>query len=98
MIIFSSSIFSGSESSGIISATVIISRGIVSSRDINVSITFTEGNATGTVCIKKSLYYIYLYGTAHFKLDRAHVWHVLDTTHFSFRTRADIRALARSKT
>ena len=47
MITFSSSTFSGTESSGVISATVIISGGIVSSRDITVPITFTEGTATG---------------------------------------------------
>ena len=27
-----------------------------------------------------------MYGTAQFKVDKAHVWHVLDTTHFSFHT------------
>ena len=48
MIAFSSSTFSGSESSEVISATVIISGGVVSSSDITVPITFTEGNATGT--------------------------------------------------
>ena len=42
--------------------------------------------------------YIRTYGTAHFKLDKARVWHVLDTTHFSFRTCAGMRALARSMT
>ena len=42
--------------------------------------------------------YAHMYGTAQFKLDKAHVWHVLDTTHFSFRTRAGMRALARSMT
>ena len=47
MITFSSSTFSGTESSEVISATVIISGGIVSSRDISVPIIFTEGNATG---------------------------------------------------
>ena len=47
MITFSSSTFNGSESSGVISATVIISGGIVNSRDITVPITFTEGSATG---------------------------------------------------
>ena len=47
MITFSSSTFSGSESSGVISATVIISGGVVSISDIAVPITFTEGTATG---------------------------------------------------
>ena len=47
MITFSSSTFSGTESSGVISVTVIISGGIVSSRNITVFITFTEGTATG---------------------------------------------------
>ena len=46
-IAFPSSIISGSESSGVIMATVIISGGIVSSRDISVPITFTTGTATG---------------------------------------------------
>ena len=35
------------------------------------------------------------YSTAQFKLDKERVWHVLDTTHFSFRTHAGMRALAR---
>ena len=47
MIAFGSSTFSGSESSGVISATVIISGGIISSRDISVPVTFTPGTATG---------------------------------------------------
>ena len=53
MITFSSSTFSGTESSGVISATVIISGGIVSSRNINVPIRFSAGTATGifSVCI-----------------------------------------------
>ena len=48
MITFSSSTFSGSELSGVISATVLISGGIVSSRGITVPIIFTGGTATGT--------------------------------------------------
>ena len=44
-ITFKSSIFSGLESSGVISAIVTISGGIVSSRDISVPITFTAGTA-----------------------------------------------------
>ena len=36
------------------------------------------------------------YGTAQFKLDKARVWHVLDMTFFSFRTRAGMHALTRS--
>ena len=51
MITFSSSTFSGSESSGVISATVIISGGVVSSSDITVPITFTEGTATSILSI-----------------------------------------------
>ena len=47
MITFSSSTFSGSESSGVIPATVIILGGIISTRDITVPITFTEITATG---------------------------------------------------
>ena len=35
------------------------------------------------------------YGTAQFKVEKGHVWHVLDTTCFSFRMRADMRVLAR---
>ena len=38
------------------------------------------------------------YGTAQFKLDKARVSHVLDTTHFSFHTRAGMRVLTRSMT
>ena len=48
-ITFESSTFNGLESSGEILATVIISGGIVSSRDINVPISFTEGTATGWI-------------------------------------------------
>ena len=44
---FQSSTFNGTESSGVISATVVISGGIISSRDISVPITFTAGTATG---------------------------------------------------
>ena len=47
MITFGSLTFNGSESSGVILATVIILGGIVSSRDISVPITFTAGTATG---------------------------------------------------
>ena len=49
MITFKSSTFNGLESSGVILilATVIISRGIVSSRDISVPITFETRNRTG---------------------------------------------------
>ena len=46
-ITFESSTFSGTESSEVISATVVISGGIVSSRDISVLISFTAGTATG---------------------------------------------------
>ena len=47
MIAFRSSQFSGTESSGVISATVIISGGITSRRDISVPVTFTPATATG---------------------------------------------------
>ena len=47
MITFSSSTFDGSESSGIVSATIIISGGVVSSKDINIPISFTPGTAIG---------------------------------------------------
>ena len=47
MITFTSSTFSGLESSGVISATIAISGGIVSSKDINIPIIFKEGNASG---------------------------------------------------
>ena len=42
------------------------------------------------------LYIRMQYGTAQFKVDKARVWHVLDTTHFSFRTSAGMHALTRS--
>ena len=48
MITFSSSTFDGSESSGIISATIIISGGVVSSKDVNIPISFTPETALGT--------------------------------------------------
>lgn len=47
MITFSSSTFDGSESSGIVSATIIMSGGVVSSKDINISVSFTPGTALG---------------------------------------------------
>ena len=47
MITFTSSTFSGLESSGVISASITISGGIVSSKDINISIMLTQGNASG---------------------------------------------------
>ena len=47
LITFTSSTFSGLESSGVISATIAISGGIVSSKDINIPIIFKEGNASG---------------------------------------------------
>ena len=47
LIAFTSSTFSGLESSGVISASIAISGGIVSSKDINIPITFTEGTASG---------------------------------------------------
>ena len=49
MITFSSSTFSGTESSQVISATVVIAGGIVSSSDISVPITFTPGTALGNI-------------------------------------------------
>ena len=48
MITFGSSTFNGTETSEVISTTVVISGGIVSSRNINVSISITAGNATGS--------------------------------------------------
>ena len=47
LIAFTSSIFSGLESSRVISTTIAISGGIVSSKDINIKITFIEGSASG---------------------------------------------------
>ena len=47
LITFTSSTFSGLESSGVISASATISGGIVSSQNINIPITFTTGNASG---------------------------------------------------
>ena len=47
LVSFTSSTFSGLESSGIISASVTVSGGIVSSENINIPITFTTGNASG---------------------------------------------------
>ena len=47
MITFQSSTFSGTESSEVVSATVLISGGIVSSSDISVPIMFTQGTAIG---------------------------------------------------
>ena len=44
---FQSLTFNGTESSGVISATVVISGGIVSSRDISVSIFLNGVTATG---------------------------------------------------
>ena len=49
MIAFESSTFNGSESSGVVTVTVILLEGIVSSKDISVPITFTKENATGTM-------------------------------------------------
>ena len=45
LITFTSSTFSGLESSGVISANITILGGIVSSKDINIPITFTSGTA-----------------------------------------------------
>ena len=47
LITFTSSTFSGLESSGVISASITISGGIVSSEDINIPITFTQGSTSG---------------------------------------------------
>ena len=44
---FSSSTFDGSESSGIVSATIIISGGVVSSKDFNIPVSFIPGTAVG---------------------------------------------------
>ena len=51
MITFESSTFNGSESSGVVTVTVILLEGIVSSKDISVPITFTTENATGTMYV-----------------------------------------------
>ena len=50
-IAFESSTFSGLESSGVISATVMISGGITSSRDISVPVTMSPGTAIGIVTL-----------------------------------------------
>ena len=47
LITFTLSTFSGLESSTVVSASITISGGIVSSKDINIPITFTTGNASG---------------------------------------------------
>ena len=47
LITFTSSTCSGLESSGVISTTIAILGGIVSSEDINITITFIEGSASG---------------------------------------------------
>ena len=44
---FSSSTFDGLESSGIVPVTIIISGGVVSSKDINISVSFTPVTAIG---------------------------------------------------
>ena len=49
MITFESPTFNGSESSGVVTVTVVLLDGIVSSKDISVPITFTKENATGTM-------------------------------------------------
>ena len=56
LITFTSSIFSGLESSGVISATIAISGGIVSSKDINIPITFIEEIASGQFYVSKKLH------------------------------------------
>ena len=53
MVTFESSTFNGSESSGVVTVTVILLEGIVSSKDISVPITFTKENATGTMYYKR---------------------------------------------
>ena len=47
VIAFTSSVFSGLESSAMLSSTVTIAGGVISSIDINVPVTFTAGTATG---------------------------------------------------
>ena len=47
LITFTSSKFSGLESSEVISANIAISGGIVSSENINIPVMFTQGNASG---------------------------------------------------
>ena len=48
-ITFQSSTFNGTETSEVITATVEIEGGIVSSRAISVPVMFTQGTATGTL-------------------------------------------------
>ena len=48
MITFSSPTYEGLESSGVVSATIIISGVVVSSKDIIVSVSFIPGTALGS--------------------------------------------------
>ena len=48
MVIFSTSTFDGSELSGGILITVVLSGGVVSSTDINVPVSFTPTTALGS--------------------------------------------------
>ena len=47
VITFSSSTYDGLESSGVVSATIIISGVVVSSKDIDIPVSFTPGTALG---------------------------------------------------
>ena len=57
VITFSSPTYDGLESSGVVSATIIISGVVVSSKDINiiVTISFTPGTASGNINYEISL-------------------------------------------
>ena len=56
LITFTSSTFNGLESSGVISAGITISGGIVSSKDISIPITFNQGDVSGYIHKKSKLY------------------------------------------
>ena len=47
IVTFSTSTFKGSELSGGVLTTVVISGGVISSKDINIPVSFTPGTALG---------------------------------------------------
>ena len=55
VIAFSSPTYDGLESSGVVSATIIISGVVVSSKDIIVTISFTPATASGNINYEISL-------------------------------------------
>ena len=58
VITFSSSTYDGLESSGVVSATIIISGVVVNSKDIDIPVSFTPGTALGSYnCIIASWIY-----------------------------------------